>query len=271
MPLAIALTTPSAIPLEVDAVTLQAVRDLKPDAVRGILIQRGNRQAPLGDFFDVSGSAADDTLVWQGDLSRVKWIGARHSGGRVLVEGNCGMHLGSEMTGGEIEVRGNVADWAGAELHGGRIRIRGNAGHLVGSAYRGARRGMTGGEIIIDGHVGNEIGHAMRRGLIAIAGAAGDFLGVSMIAGSILTFGEVGIRHGAGMKRGTIGLLGARDPELLPTFREACECQPVFLNLVAARLESLGFEPAGMLRNRRVRRYCGDLLELGKGEIFAAA
>ena len=166
MPLTLTLIQPSAIPLEVDAVQLDTVRNQSPDEVKQILIQRGNQQLPLGEFFQVQGSAAEDEeLVWEGDCSKVKLIGTHWKQGRVRVAGNAGMHLGAEMTGGEILVEGHAADWVGAEMHGGRIRVLGNAGHLVGGAYRGGRRGMTGGEILIHGNAGNEIGLTMRRGL----------------------------------------------------------------------------------------------------------
>ena len=270
MALTLTLRTPSAIPLEVDSVRLEAVRTQTPADVQRTLIQRGNKQVPLGEFFDAAGSAAEDeTLVWSGDCGKVKLIGSKLAGGVVRIEGNAGMHLGAEMSGGEILVEGDAADWVGAEMHGGRIRVRGNAGHLVGAVYRGGRKGMTGGEILIDGDAGNEIGHAMRRGLIAIGGRAGDFAGVGMIAGTVLLCGESGIRHGAGMKRGTVALLGtASPPDPLPTFKFACAYRPTFLRLFLRHLQQRGFAiPAGCL-DAVYRRYCGDFLELGKGELL---
>lgn len=270
MPLTFELHTPSSIPLEVDSIRLELAREQATDAVAQTLIYRGNKQVPIGEFFHVRGSAADDeTLVWQGDCAKVKLIGSRWERGTIRVEGNAGMHLGAEMRGGEILCDGNAADWLGAEMKGGRIRVRGNAGHLVGAVYRGGRKGMTGGEILIDGNAGNEIGHTMRRGLIAVAGNAGDVIGVGMIAGSIFVFGEVGIRHGAGMKRGTIGLFSTAQPvELLPTFRSSGLCRPGFLNLYLKHLRGLGFPVPDEAFSANYHRYCGDLLELGKGEIL---
>lgn len=272
MPLTISLRHPSSIPLEVDSIRLETVRQQSPADVQRTPIQRGNRQVPLGEFFDVSGSAADGTIIWQGDCSRVKLIGAKLTAGTIRVEGNAGMHLGAEMTGGEIVVDGNAADWAGAEMHGGRIRIHGNAGHLVGAVYRGGHKGMTGGEILVHGEAGNEIGHAMRRGLIAVGGRAGDFAGVGMIAGSVLIGGEAGIRQGAGMKRGTIAFLGAgAHVEPLPTFKAACRYQPTFLRVILRSLIAAGFPvPDGALE-AAYQRWCGDLLELGKGELLVRA
>lgn len=270
MPLTLTLRHPSSVPLEVETVRLEEVRAQSPDEVLRTLIQRGNKQVPLGEFFTAAGSAADDeTIVWQGDCSQVKLIGAHLSRGRVRVEGDAGMHLGAEMIGGEILCTGNAADWLGAEMKGGRITVLGNAGHLIGAAYRGGRQGMTGGEILVHGEGRNEIGHTMRRGLIAVAGRVGDAVGVGMIAGTIVIGGEPGIRPGAGMKRGTIVMLQPGPSlDLLPTFRLACTYQPVFLQLYWRRLEALGFPLPVEAAPCRYRRYCGDLLELGKGELL---
>jgi len=270
MPLTLTLRAPSAIPLEVDSVRLDEVRALTPDAVLKTLIQRGNKQVELGEFFTADGSAADDaTLVWQGDCSKVKLIGSQLASGTVRVEGDAGMHLGAEMTGGEIHCCGNVADWVGAEMKGGRITVRGSAGHLVGAAYRGGRRGMTGGEIVILGDAGNEIGHTMRRGLIAVAGKVGDAVGVGMIAGTVVLGGQPGIRHGAGMKRGSLIFLNpGANLDILPTFRRTCSYRPVFLQPYLRRLQTLGFPVDPAWGRGAYVRYAGDLLELGAGELL---
>lgn len=270
MPLELELHTATSIPLEVDSVRLENVVHQSADDVARTLIYRGNRQVPLGEFFSVTGSAADDeTVVWRGDCSKVKLIGSTWERGTIRVEGNAGMHLGAELRGGQILVDGNANDWVGAEMKGGRIHVKGNAGHLVGAVYRGGRKGMTGGEILIEGNVGNELGHTLRRGLIAVGGTAGDVVGVGMIAGTILVFGEVGIRHGAGMKRGTIGLFSTASPvEMLPTFRYSCTYRPSFLSLYLSHLRQTGFPVPDEAFSASYRRYCGDLLETGKGEIL---
>jgi formylmethanofuran dehydrogenase subunit C len=269
MPLTLTLRESTSIPLEVDTVQLATVRAQSTDDVAATLIQRGNKQPTLGEFFDVSGSASEDnTLVWQGDCAKVKLIGSHLDDGHIVVEGNTGMHLGADMTGGSIVVHGNAADWVGAEMHGGRIHIHGNAGHLVGAAYRGSRRGMTGGEILVDGNAGNEVGHTMRRGTIAIGGNAGDGIGFNMIAGSVFVFGQAGIRPGAGMRRGTIGLFGIDEKfDFLPTFQFAGTDRPVFLAFAFRRLREMGFSVPEECFSAQFDRYCGDFLELGKGEL----
>lgn len=269
MPLTITPRESSSIPLEVDTIRMETVREQSADQVAATQIQRGNKQVHLGEFFKVTGSAAgDETIVWQGDCSRVKLIGTHLASGTIRVEGDAGMHTGAEMTGGEVIVSGNVGDWLGAEMHGGLIRVHGNAGHLVGAVYRGGFKGMTGGEILIDGDAGNEIGHSMRRGLIAVGGKAGDFAGVNLIAGSIIIGGETGIRYGAGMKRGSIVLLGTDSPDILPTFRLACTYRPTFLRIYLRHLSAAGWPLPAESLDANYRRYNGDFLELGKGEIL---
>ena len=269
MPLTIRLRERTSIPVEVDFISLETVRTQSVDEVKATLVQCGNRQHPLSDFFEVEGSAADHEIVWVGDCSNVKMIGNKLSGGRVRVEGNAGMHLGAEMTGGEIIVNGNASDWVGAEMHGGRIHVRGNAGHLVGAVYRGGFKGMTGGEILIEGDAGNEVGHGMRRGLIAIAGRSGDAPGVNMIAGTILLFGAPGIRPAPNMKRGTLAFFDAANaPAMLPTFKSAGVMQPTWLRIYLKHLTSLGFPIPEGATEATYHHFTGDFLELGKGEIL---
>jgi formylmethanofuran dehydrogenase subunit C len=260
------------IPVEAECITPENLAGKSVAEIERLPVQHGNRQEALAKFFSVRGDAADGEVVLVGDSSRVKWIGAGMSRGRIAIHGNVGTHLGSEMLGGRIIVNGNAGDWVGAEMRGGLIQVHGSAGHQVGAAYRGSRRGMRGGTILIHGSAGNEIGSTMRRGLIAIGGDSGDFAGVSMIAGTIMLAGSPGIRIGAGMKRGTIALLGQSTqstvPTLLPTFRFDCEFQPVFMRLVISMLRQAGFPVADQVWNACYRRYSGDVVALGLGEIF---
>ncbi len=260
-------TSTTTIPVEAECIAPNTLAGKTAEEIAQLPVQHGNAPAPLGEFFRIEGDAADQTIVIKGECSRVKLVGASMTSGSITVEGNIGMHLGAEMRGGSIEVRGNAGDWAGAEMHGGTIRIRGDAGHLVGAGYRGSRFGMCGGVILVDGNAGNEVGRGMRRGLIAIGGSVGDFAGVSMIAGTLFLFGKCGVRTGAGMKRGTVVAFGEK-PQLLPTFRFACVYQPVFLRTYLRSLREAGFPVATAFHEGEFRRYNGDLVTLGKGEIL---
>lgn len=258
----------TTIPVEAECITPNTLAGKTAAEIAALPVQHGNAPAPLGEFFRVEGDAGDEQIIVEGDCSRVKLVGTGMTSGSLTIEGNVGMHVGAEMRGGTIEVKGNAADWAGAEMRGGTIRIRGDAGHLVGAGYRGSRMGMRGGSILIDGKAGNEVGSGMRRGLIAVRGDISDFAGASMIAGTLLLFGKSGVRTGAGMKRGTIAVFGEK-PQLLPSFRFDCVYHPVFLRLYLRYLRDADFPIAEELIQGSYRRYSGDLVSLGKGEILA--
>jgi formylmethanofuran dehydrogenase subunit C len=257
----------TTIPVEAECITPDNLAGKSLAEIAVLPIQHGNVSAPLGEFFAVEGDAADRDIIIEGDCSRVKWLGAGMGGGRLTIRGNAGMHVGAEMTGGELHVHGNAGDWVGAEMRGGRIHVHGDTGHLVGAAYRGSRLGMRGGVILVGGKAGNEVGSTMRRGLIVLGGDAGDFVGVSLIAGSIFVFGKPGLRNGAGMKRGTIAFFGEQ-PQLLPTFRFDCIYRPVFLEVYLRQLRTWGYAVRDEWFGRKCRRYSGDLVALGKGEVL---
>lgn len=257
----------TTIPIEAECLTPNNLAGKSAAEIARLPVQHGNAVVSLGEFFNIAGDSEEGEIVLEGDCSRVKWIGAGMTSGRMTIHGNVGMHLGAEMIGGEIVVHGDAGDWAGAELRGGRIHVHGNAGHLVGGAYRGSPVGMRNGVILVDGNAGNEIGAAMRRGLIAIGGSTGDFAGVGMIAGSLFILGEPGVRSGAGMKRGTIAVLGGKTA-VLPTFRVDCVYKPTFLAIYLRQLRAWGFAVPEACLSGLWRRYSGDLVALGKGEIL---
>jgi len=260
-------TSTTTIPVEAECITPDQFVGKSAVEIAALPVQHGNRQAQVGDFFRVEGDAGDQEIVIEGDCSRVKLVGANMTSGKLVVEGHIGMHVGAEMRGGTIDIHGNAGDWVGAEMAGGLIRVRGDAGHLVGACYRGGRTGMRGGIILVNGNAGNEVGAAMRRGFIAIGGSVGDFAGVSMIAGTMFLFGKSGSRAGAGMKRGTLAFF-AETPELLPTFRYSCVFEPLCLRMYFHYLRDAGFAFAEEFMRGSYRRYSGDLVELGKGEIL---
>lgn len=268
MALKLTCTAQTSIPIEVEGLTPDAVREKSPAEIERFEIFFGNEKLPLAELFTVTGDAGDGRMDFHGQLTAVHWIGAHMRAGDVQVHGNAGRHLGSQMRGGKIEVHGNADEWVGGEMRNGHIHVHGNAGHLAGAAYRGSQRGMTGGVILIDGNAGNEIGHTMRRGWIAVGGNAGDILAINMLAGTIFVFGQCGIRSGAGMRRGTIGLFGDVTPELLPTFRYACTYRPQVLPLMLRQLHAYGFHWDPALLTDDYDLFNGDMIEQGRGEIL---
>jgi formylmethanofuran dehydrogenase subunit C len=253
------------VPLEAGVVTPDHLTGKSAAEIAALPVVHGNEQVSIGDFFEVEVDGSGE-VVLNGDLGRVKNLGAGMALGNLHIHGNAGMHLGAGMCGGSITVHGNAGDWVGAEMKGGKIHVHGNAGHGIGGAYRGSRYGMNRGMIIVDGDVGNEAGAAMRRGLIVIGKNTGDFTGAFMIAGSIVVFGKLGSRAGAGMLRGTI--VTFKKPELLPTYRYDCSYNPSFLGLIFESLRARGISVPDSLPAGCFHRYSGDFNRLGKGEIL---
>lgn len=265
MTLKLTLHTAPDVPLETPCLNPDSLSGLTADDVARQQVMHGNQSVTVGDFFSVEGSA-NGVLTIEGDMSRVKYIGAQMRSGSIVINGNVGAHLGSGMGGGEITVNGNAGDWVAPEMSGGRINIKGDAGHMVGSAHRGSAAGIAGGEIIVHGNVRNETGHAMRNGLIVVGGTSGDFTGVDMLAGTIVVLGEMGTRTGAGMKRGSIVSMQAA--EMLPTFEYACIFKPTFLRVLLLHLKTIGLDIRADQINGQYKRWCGDAVELNRGEIL---
>jgi formylmethanofuran dehydrogenase subunit C len=268
MALKLKLHTQPDVPLEADCISPDRMQSLSNTEIQDLNIFHGNRKVQLKDFFECSGEF-DGEINIEGDLTNVKHIGSSMSFGEITIAGNVGLHTGATMSGGEIVVEGNASDWLGPEMLGGRITVKGNAGHMVGSGYRGSAIGMQGGEIIVHGNVKNETGHVMRRGLIVVGGDSGDFTGVNMVAGTIIVLGEMGIRTGAGMKRGSI--ICQTKTELLPTFTRSCDYQPSFLRHYFKYCQSIGLTISDSLMNSPFERWCGDSIELNRGEILLYA
>ncbi len=266
------LKEPLVIPVEAESICPDVLADKSCREIESLPLHHGNRERRLGELFTVHGERSVHIRI-EGDVSRVKKIGYGMTKGRIVITGDAGMHLGAAMTSGEIIIEGNAADWLGAEMKGGVIRVKGDAGNLVGAAYRGSKSGMNQGMIIIEGNAGNNVGERMRKGTIAIMGKAGDFLGVGMIGGTIIVFGRIGMRSGAEMRRGTIvtfqeGYGTALPLQLLPTFRYDCTYHPVFLRFYLKTLQRHGLEIKEEYITGNYRRYNGDIVELGKGEIL---
>ncbi len=271
MPIRLTLRQSPPVPLEVEGLLPVAFARLAASEWPQLTIFLGKEQQPLGEWFTIEGDPSDQTIIWEGDLTRVHWIGAGLEAGRIEIAGDAGRHVGSEMRGGEIVVRGSAGNHLGAELRGGRIVVEQNAGHLVGGAYRGGLVGMRGGEIIVHGNAGNEVGHSMRRGVIAIGGDVGDLAGFAMRAGTIVVGGEAGIRHGAEMIRGTLVYLTDTNVSLIPTMRSGALHQPVILRILARHLAKLGYGEQDAWGDRTYRIHHGDLLAGGRGEMWIPA
>jgi formylmethanofuran dehydrogenase subunit C len=265
MPLTLTLREPPTVPLETEGLTPDRLATRRRAEIEALTVWHGNRRAELADFFTVLGDGGEELRV-EGDLRRVKFLGAGMRAGRLIVAGDAGMHTGSDMRGGELVVEGDVADFAGTGMRGGRLVVHGSAGHQLGAAQPGERAGMRGGEILVQGDAGEQVGAGLRRGLIAVAGRIGEAAGLRMLAGTIVALRGLGAAPGAAMRRGTI--VAMSEVTLLPTFAFACSYRPPFLRLYLRHLRALGLPVTDEQIEGRYARWCGDGLELRRGEIL---
>ena len=265
MTLTLTLREAPAAPLNGEALSPDRLAGLSRSEIERLELWHGNRRAPLGELFTVSGAGAQDVRV-AGDLARVAGLGTDMSGGRLTLAGSAGPHVGAGMRDGELIVEGDAGDWAGAGMRGGRLVVRGSAGRRLGGAYAGASSGMRGGEILVHGDAGEEAGAGLRRGLIAVAGRAGPAAGLSALAGTIVACGALGAHPGAGMRRASI--VAMTSTTLLPTYARACTYRPPFLRLCLRRLRALGLPVTDEQIEGRYTRWSGDAVELRRGEIL---
>ncbi len=271
MPLTLQLKSETNIPIQVDGIHPGVVHGMSVGDVAKQNIWFGKNRIALGELFDIRGTV-DDTLVWQGNLRSVHWIGARMTGGKIILQGDVGRHVGSQMEGGEIVVHGDVGDFVGCEMTGGSISIEGNAQHWIGAAYPGTKAGMKGGTIFVRGNTGNAVGHAMRRGIICVRGSAGDLVGWNMLAGTIIVGGAIGKQIGLGMVRGTIVLTSQHaskgDQLLMPIFKRCGSFRPTILRMLSRSINRI--QESVLIPECAYDLYHGDLLKGGRGEVFIA-
>src|SRR5215207_1285196 len=239
MTLTLSLREQPAVPLEAEVLSPDRLAGSGRDEIEALPVWHGNERTRVGEFFTVSGAGDDDVRI-EGDLGRVKLVGAGMTAGRLTVAGDAGTHAGAGMRGGELHVEGDVGDWAGA--------------------------GMRGGGLVVGGAAGAQAGAGLRRGLIAVAGRVGDAAGLRMLAGTIVALGGLGARAGAGMRRGTIVTMAPASP--LATFVFSCIYRPPFLVLYLRRLRALGLAVSDEQLEGRYARWCGDGLDLRRGEIL---
>ena len=274
MPLTLRWRASTILPVDGSPLKPETFRErTSADAAR-VVLRVGNATAEVGDLFDIKGSAADESLIIEGELGHVHKIGRGMTRGALTVRGDVGFQAGAEMLGGSLLLEGSCGDWAGAETRGGMLRIRGDAGCFLGAAYPGSRLGMREGVILVEGSAGNDVGMMMRRGLIAVGGSVGTGMGRGMIAGTVVARGSVGAAAGAGMKRGTLVLGGGGEDverSVSSTFAFAGRMRLPFLTIYAKQLAEWGFAVPEMMSPGLFDRYNGDLANGGQGEILIAA
>lgn len=215
--------------LEAESITPDNFKGKSEKEINELRLFHGNEKLTIKDFFTVKGDPGDNLneieIEINGDLSKVKRIGEGMSGGKIIINGDVGMHVGNTMSGGKIVVNGNADDWAGAMMKGGELEITGNAGNYVGAAYRGNWVGMTKGLIKVKGSVGFEAmiwargSTPQKRFPKLICGSAGQFLGLHNHGAIIICEGDAEARVAADQARGVVVVKGKIERKM-PSFKK---------------------------------------------------
>lgn len=224
-----------------------------------------NQALALGDCFAIS-TRTDQRVVIEGDLQRFHRIGARWTGGQLIVEGNVGDAFASELRGGQVTLRGSAAVGAAEQMCGGDLRIDGDVGDGLARPLPGRISGLSGGRVVVSGRAGHCAGQRMRRGTLLILGDCGDALGCDIIAGTIVVAGSIGTGVAAGMRRGTVVVPDA--VELSPVRFTVPHSERLGIaRLLAADLMPDARQVAEALQGP-VSRSLGDISAGGMGELW---
>jgi len=207
-------------------IPIEAENIIPQNFLRGmnITVYEGNKERKLEDLFyiAVEGPAVSPDqveVILKGETRVIKRVGEYMNAGRIIVEGDIGMHCGNFMSAGEILIGGNAESWLGREMRGGTIRCMGDAGHYCAAGYRGEKRGMRGGRVEVMGSAGDFAAEYLSGGEVIIHGSTGDMPGIEMRGGTLVIGGDC-TRPGANMTGGTCVVLGKAD-RIIPTFAGA--------------------------------------------------
>lgn len=262
------LREPPSCPLDLAPLSPESLLGKSEAERAAVPLRLGNRAVPAGELFSFHpGPGEEGALVLEGTTELCDRIGAGLGAGTIRVVGDAGAEVGLAMRGGRIEIEGRVGELAAAEAEGGFLRIRGSAGPRLAGALPGGG-GARGVAVLVEGDCGPMAAQGMRRGLVIVLGGCGSHLGFALRGGTVLVRGPGGPGAGTAMRRGSLLLL---DSSIEPgaTFADAGRHELLWLAVLAKHLTGLGLP--GLLPSRRVRRFLGDLADLGKGEILVLA
>jgi len=219
-----------------------------------VKVFEGNKERSLGDLFFVTSegpavSPDQVEVILTGETGVIKRVGEYMNAGRIIIEGDIGMHCGNFMSAGEIIVRGNADAWLGREMRGGHILCEGNAGHYCGAGYRGEKRGMRGGTVEVMGNAGDFTAEYLSGGEVIIHGNCGDLPGVEMRGGKLVIGGDC-TRPCGNMTGGTCMVFG-----------EARQFLPTFVRNGTEEVEYKG-------KRYRMAAFRGDVANRGKGIVL---
>ncbi|MHA1884148.1 MAG: formylmethanofuran dehydrogenase subunit C [Promethearchaeota archaeon] len=274
--------TQTDFPVEADVISPDNFSGKTAAEIKNLEVYHGNEAKALGDFFGVSGKTgdiADTKIVIDGDVSNVKRIGEKMTGGEIVINSSVGMHVGNNMSGGKIIVYGNADDWAGAMLNGGGLEITGNAGNYVGAAYRGFWKGMQNGIIKVHGRIGDEAltwvngSKPAKRFPTLICGSAGSFLGIHSHGGTIIVEGDCDRCTGADLVRGTIVVKG-KVSRRLPSFKKVGEVKEIELmngDKITGKFIEYSGDHSVAKNHSKIDKKTGEISNSSNGRLFISA
>lgn len=252
--------------VDLSPLVCQKLAGLSPADIAALELDSGKRKIRVDELFTIAGYDTQQIVI-KNSYAKLDFIGKELTEGQISVEGDVGAYLGLDMKSGSITVNGNAGLFAACEMKKGFVQINGNTGDFLGAALPGNKMGMKGGTVLVKGNAGERVGDHMRRGVILIEGNAGDYCGSRMTAGTIAVMGKTGRYTGFAMRRGT--LLLWNKPELPATFNDCGSHTLAFLPMLFASFRSFDSkfaDPAAFFN--RVRRYGGDMAEMGRGEVL---
>lgn len=233
--------------------------------IQRMVVGIGKNRFTVADVFSVSGRPGE-TLVFEGGSDKFDYVGATHTGGTVIVEGDVGAYAGLGMRNGTLDIRGSAGPYLASGLSGGLLTVRKSAGDFVGGPMTGKRFGMMGGTVVVEGGVGANVGDRMRRGTIISRLRTGPRAGLRMMGGTIWSEGGFGDAPGMLMRRGT--LIGPSVERMLPTFADCGRHDLLMLRILSNYLSlALGSLAPKPLRGP-IQRFAGDMATIGKGEVL---
>ena len=267
MTLTLTLKSRPPFRLDMSGVVPHLMHGLSARALAKLDLTTSRVPVPLGDWFRIVGTPGSDLVIYDA-CPQLDQVGAALQEGNIVIAGDVGLGAGAGMTGGHITVHGNVGAYGCAMMQGGTMDIMGNAGDNLAGASIGSLDGMRGGALHVRGDAGAGAGDRMRGGMIVINGDAGPQAGRRLGGGTLMIGGKAGPEAGVLMRRGTLYL---NEAEPLPLgFVDCGTPDLVFHKWLAHQLQPYG-RGAVALARARLRRYQGDMADLGKGEIFLCA
>lgn len=233
------------------------------DEIRKIKIFEGGRESIIEDIFDVEGpeksskeSLNNVEIIVEGpSTGKLRYLGYKMSGGKIIVKGDSGHFIGYKMSNGVIIVEGKAGNYVGSKMKGGSIEILKDCGDCIGGKLPGEKpgKGMSGGSIIVHGNAGSQVGVGMKGGRIIIEGNAGMLCGSYMTGGTLIIKMKCGLYPGSRMTSGRV-IIGGAVEGILPSFY----ADSIIPSL---KIRDVSFNKPFML-------FLGDAISNGRGMLY---